>query len=165
MEKHSQHLANLYQIVALNKVDAIGADRKQELFEQFKAVSPDVFEISAVTGENLDKLLDFMANKVDEIPKVSPEIVVEEDLGAYNNDDTAFEIFKVAKDTFIIEGGKIERLAGVTDERNSEQVIRFQNIMKSMGVFDQLAKKGVKDGDTIIIGHLEFVFYSDEIFG
>ena len=165
LEKHSQHLANLYQIVALNKVDAIGADRKQELFEQFKAVSPDVFEISAVTGENLDKLLDFMANKVDEIPKVSPEIVVEEDLGAYNNDDTAFEIFKVAKDTFIIEGGKIERLAGVTDERNSEQVIRFQNIMKSMGVFDQLAKKGVKDGDTIIIGHLEFVFYSDEIFG
>ena len=151
--------------MALNKVDAIDADRKQELFEQFKAVSPDVFEISAVTGENLDKLLDFMANKVDEIPKVSPEIVVEEDLGAYNNDDTAFEIFKVAKDTFIIEGGKIERLAGVTDERNSEQVIRFQNIMKGMGVFDELAKKGVKDGDTIIIGHLEFVFYSDEIFG
>ena len=165
LEKHSEHLANLYQIVALNKVDAIDADRKQELFEQFKAVSPDVFEISAVTGENLDKLLDFMANKVDEIPKVSPEIVVEEDLGAYNNDDTAFEIFKVAKDTFIIEGGKIERLAGVTDERNSEQVIRFQNIMKGMGVFDELAKKGVKDGDTIIIGHLEFVFYSDEIFG
>ena len=165
LEKYSKHLANLYQIIALNKVDAIDDNKKAELFEQFKQVSSDVFEISAVTGENLEPLLDFMAEKVDEIPKPETEIVVEEDLGAYNNDDSSFEIFKVAKDTFIIEGGKIERLAGVTDERNSEQVIRFQNIMKGMGVFDELAKKGIKDGDTIIIGHLEFVFYSDEIFG
>lgn len=165
LEKHSEHLANLYQIIALNKIDAIDESKKAELLEQFKKVSSDVFEISAVTGENLEPLLDFMGQKVDEIPKPETEIVVKEDLGAYNNDDSSFEIFKVAKDTFIIEGGKIERLAGVTDERNSEQVIRFQNIMKGMGVFDELAKKGIKDGDTIIIGHLEFVFYSDEIFG
>ena len=165
LEKHSEHLANLYQIVVLNKIDAIDEQRKKELLEQFKEVSHDVFEISAVTGENLDKLLDFMGQKVDDIPKTDTEIVVEEDLGAYYNDDSSFEIFKVAKDTFIIEGGKIERIAGVTDERNSEQVIRFQNIMKAMGVFEALSQKGIKDGDTIIIGHLEFVFYADEMYG
>ena len=165
LEKHSEHLANLYQIVVLNKIDAIDEQRKKELLEQFKEVSHDVFEISAVTGENLDKLLDFMGQKVDDIPKTDAEIVVEEDLGAYYNDDSSFEIFKVAKDTFIIEGGKIERIAGVTNERNSEQVIRFQNIMKAMGVFEALSQKGIKDGDTIIIGHLEFVFYADEMYG
>ena len=165
LEKHSQNLANRYQIIALNKIDAISDEKKMELLKQFNEVSSDVFEISAVTGENLDRLLDFMGQKVDEIPKPETEITVEEDLGAYYNDDSSFEIFKVAKDTFIIEGGKIERIAGVTDERNSEQVIRFQNIMKGMGVFDVLSQKGIKDGDTIIIGHLEFVFYSDEIFG
>ena len=165
LEKHSQNLANRYQIIALNKIDAISDEKKMELLKQFKEVSSDVFEISAVTGENVDRLLDFMGQKVDEIPKPETEITVEEDLGAYYNDDSSFEIFKVAKDTFIIEGGKIERIAGVTDERNSEQVIRFQNIMKGMGVFDALSQKGIKDGDTIIIGHLEFVFYADEIFG
>ena len=165
LEKHSQNLANRYQIIALNKIDAISDEKKMELLKQFNEVSSDVFEISAVTGENLDRLLDFMGQKVDEIPKPETEITVEEDLGAYYNDDSSFEIFKVAKDTFIIEGGKIERIAGVTDERNSEQVIRFQNIMKGMGVFDALSQKGIKDGDTIIIGHLEFVFYADEIFG
>ena len=121
--------------------------------------------ISAVTGENLDSLLDFMGEKVDEIPQTETEIIVEEDLGAYNNDDSSFEIFKVDKETFIIQGGKVERIAGVTDERNAEQVIRFQNILKGMGVFDELSKKGIKDGDTIIIGHLEFAFYRDEMFG
>lgn len=165
LAKHSEHLANLYQIVVLNKIDAIDDDRKKELLNQFKAVASDVFEISAVTGENVEKLLDFVGDKVDEIPKVETEIVVEEDLGAYYNDDSAFEIFKVAKDTFIIEGGKIERIAGVTDERNTEQVIRFQNILKGMGVFEALSQKGIKDGDTIIIGHLEFVFYADEMYG
>ncbi len=165
LKKYSEHLANLYQIVAINKIDSIDEEKKEKLFAQFRKAEKDVFEISAVTGENLDSLLDFMGEKVDEIPKPATEIVVEEDLGAYNNDDSSFEIFKVAKDTFIIEGGKIERLSGVTDERNAEQVIRFQNIMKGMGVFDALAKKGIKDGDTVIIGNLEFVFYSDEIFG
>ena len=165
LEKHSQNLANRYQIIALNKIDAISDEKKMELLKQFKEVSSDVFEISAVTGENVDRLLDFMGQKVDEIPKPETEITVEEDLGAYYNDDSSFEIFKVAKDTFIIEGGKIERIAGVTDERNSEQVIRFQNIMKGMGVFDALSQKGIKDGDAIIIGHLEFVFYADEMYG
>ncbi len=165
LEKHSEQLAGLYQIIALNKIDSIDEERKAELLKQFKEVSDDVFEISAVTGENLDKLLDFMGEKVDEIPKSETEIVVEEDLGAYNNDDSSFEIYKAAKDVFIIQGGKVERIAGVTDERNSEQVIRFQNIMKAMGIFDQLSKMGIKDGDTIIIGHLEFAFYSDEMYG
>ena len=254
LEKYSEKLANLYQIVVLNKIDAIDEERKAELLAEFEEVnaakqlgseavksshapSPDgericgrtelsesglrkdgaycgeatnaelleqransrqgwdgvisidnnvfsqtqqpdknlstiqpfnpstPFMISAVTGENLDSLLDFMGEKVDEIPQTEPEIIVEEDLGAYNNDDSAFEIFKVDKETFIIQGGKIERIAGVTDERNAEQVIRFQNILKGMGVFDELSKKGIKDGDTIIIGHLEFAFYRDEMFG
>ncbi len=165
LQKHSEHLANLYQIIALNKIDAIDEDKKSELLEQFKKVSGNVFMISAVTGENLDKLTDFMGEKVDEIPKSETEVVVEEDINAYNNDDSSYEIFKVAKDTFIVQGGKISRLAGVTDERNAEQVIRLQNILKAMGVFDELSKKGIKDGDTIIIGHLEFAYYSDEIYG
>lgn len=165
LEKHSEKLANLYQIIALNKIDSVDEEKKQELYNEFKNRSKDVFLISAVTGENLEDLLNFMSQKVDEIEKPQSEIVVEEDSGAYNNDDSAFEIVKAAKDVYIISGGKIGRLAQVTDERNSEQVIRFQNILTGMGVFDKLKEMGIKDGDTVITGHLEFAYYADEFFG
>lgn len=165
LKKHSEKLANLYQIIALNKIDSVDEEKKQELYNEFKNRSKDVFLISAVTGENLEDLLNFMSQKVDEIEKPQPKIVVEEDSGAYNNDDSAFEIVKAAKDVYIISGGKIGRLAQVTDERNSEQVIRFQNILTGMGVFDKLKEMGIKDGDTVITGHLEFAYYADEFFG
>lgn len=165
LKKHSEKLANLYQIVALNKIDSIDDDRKQELFNEFKTKAKDVFLISAVTGENVDQLKYFMGEKVEEIEKPESDIIVEEDLEATNNDDSAYEVSKTAKDTFIVVGGKIGRLAQVTDERNPEQVIRLQNILTGMGVFDKLKSMGVKDGDTIIVGHLEFAYYADEFYG
>lgn len=165
LEKHSEKLAHLYQIVALNKIDSIDETRKQELLETFQKEAKDVFLISAVTGENIEEIKTFMGQKVDEIEKTVSDIVVEDDPGATDNDDSAYEISKVAKDTFFITGGKINRLAMVTDERNPEQVIRFQNILTGMGVFDKLKTMGVKDGDTILVGKLEFAYYADEFYG
>lgn len=165
LEKHSQHLASLYQIIALNKIDAIDDEIKNKLLNQFNEVSSDVFLISAVTGEGVQELVNKMSEMVEKIEKPVSKIIVEEDLGAYNNDDSEYEITKAAKDTYIIVGGKIGRLAKVTDARNTEQVIRFQNILTGMGVFDRLKAMGVKDGDTIIVGHLEFAYYADEFYG
>ena len=165
LSKHSEKLSKLYQIIAVNKIDAIDEERKNELLGVFRKKASDVFMISAVTGENVNELKYFMGQKVSEIEKPVSDIVVVEDLGATDNDDSKFEITKVAKDTFIIVGGKVSRLAGVTDERNPEQVIRFQNILTGMGVFDRLKSMGIKDGDTVIVGHLEFAYYSDEFFG
>ena len=165
LKKHSEGLANLYQILVLNKIDAILEEDLEELKKEFKPLAKDIFTISAVTKQGLDELLYFISNKVDEIPKPEFDIDVEEDLGAYDNDDSAFEVNKVAKDVYIISGGKINRLAKVTDARNTEQVVRLQNIMKSMGVFEKLHQYGLKNGDTVILGHLELGYYDDEIWG
>lgn len=161
LKKHSERLAGLYQIIALNKIDAIFEEEKEAYIEEFKKFSDDVFAISAVTGENVEELKYFISQKVDEIEKPDFKIEIQEDLDAYNNDDSAFVVKRVTKDAFSIEGGKIGRLAQVTDARNIEQILRLQNIMKGMGVFEELEKQGIKDGDTIIIGHLELVHYAD----
>lgn len=163
LKKHSERLAGLYQIIALNKIDALLDEQREVYLEEFKKVANDVFEISAATGENVEELKNFIAQKVDEIPKPVFEVDVKEDLGAYDNDDSDFEIVKVDKDSYAVFGGKIKRLAQVTDGRNLEQVVRLQNILTNMGVFAALKKQGVKNGDTIIIEHLEFTHYDEEL--
>lgn len=165
LEKHSHKLASLKQIIALNKIDAVDDEKKSEMLKIFETESEKIFLISAVTGEGVQPLVTYMSEMVKKIEKPVSEIVVEEDLGAYNNDDSEYEITKAAKDTYIITGGKIGRLAKVTDARNAEQVIRFQNILTGMGVFEKLKVMGVNDGDTIIVGHLEFAYYADEFYG
>ena len=165
LKKHSERLADLYQILVLNKIDALSKEEIEKYIEEFKQYSPEIFAISAVTGENISSLMHFVDKKVEEIPKPVFEIDVEDDLGAYDNDDSDFEVTKLAKDAYIISGGKINRLAKVTDARNTEQVIRLQNILKSMGVFDKLHDYGLKNGDTVILGHLELAYYDDEIWG
>lgn len=163
LKKHSERLADLYQIVALNKIDAVDKKNVEKYLKEFKKLADDVFVISAATGENVELLKNFMAQKVDEIPKPDFKIDIEEDLGAYDNDDSSYEIAKADKNTFVVFGGKIKRLASVTDSRNLEQVMRLQNIFKDMGIFEELKKQGIKDGDTIIFEHLEFTHCDDEL--
>lgn len=163
LKKHSQRLADLYQIVALNKIDAISKEDKEKYLKKFKKTCKDVFVISAATRENVDELKNFIAQKVDEIPKPTFEVDVKEDLGAFDNDDSKFEIVKTDKNSYAVFGGKIKRLANVTDARNLEQVVRLQNILTNMGVFEALKKQGIKDGDTIIVEHLEFTHYDDDL--
>lgn len=164
LKKHSQRLANLYQIVALNKIDSVEDEVKDKYLNEFKNMADDVFLMSAATGENVSEVVNFISSKVDEIPKPTFELdIIKEDLGAYDNDDSAFEIFKLDKNTFSVTGGKIKRLAGVTDARNLEQVLRLQNIFKDMGVFEALKKCDIKDGNTIVVEHLELTYYSETL--
>lgn len=165
LRKHSQGLANLYQIIVLNKIDAVQEEDVSNFLEKFKQFSKDIYPISAVTKEGVNDLLYFIESKVDEIPKPEFDLDIEEDTDAYNNDDSSFEIIKAGKDAFLVSGGKINRLAKVTDIRNTEQVIRLQNIMKSMGVFEELAKYGLKNGDTVIVGNMELGYYDDQVWG
>ena len=165
LRKHSEGLADLYQILVLNKIDAVQAEDVSEYVKKFSQFSENIYPISAVTKEGVNDLLYFIESKVDEIPKPEFDLDIEEDTGAYDNDDSNFEIIKAGKDAYLISGGKLNRLAKVTDIRNTEQVIRLQNIMKSMGVFEELAKYGLKNGDTVIVGNMELGYYDDQVWG
>lgn len=164
LAKYSEKLANLYQIVAINKIDAIPSEMIEDLKKEFNEFGIEPYFISAVTGENLDKLKLELENKVNTIEKPKSEINVIEDLDATNNDDGYWDVQKIKKDTFLVTGGRIIRISQVTDSRSTEQVIRFQNIMIGMGIMDELKRQGVQNGDTIIVGKLELEYWDDEVY-
>ena len=162
LEKYSQKLSKLHQIIAINKIDAILDEELEKIKEQFKGL--DLFCISAVTGQGLEELKNEIENKVDTIPKPEADYIVEEDLDATNNDDNYWEVRKIAKDAYLVDGGKIIRISQVINSRNTEQVIRLQNTMKAMGIMDELKHLGVQNGDTVIVGKLELEYWDEEMY-
>lgn len=164
LEKYSEKLAKLHQVVAINKIDSIEPEKLEDLKKQFKGLGIEAFCISAVTGENLDKLKHELEKDVNSIEKPTVDVIVEEDLEATNNDDGWWEVHKLNKNTYLVDGGRILRISQVTDPRSTEQVIRFQNIMISMGIMAELKHLGVQNGDTIIVGKLELEYWDDEVY-
>lgn len=161
LKKYGGRLADIPQVIALNKIDAVD-ELKIEMFkEKFTKLGYDVFAISAATKKGTKELVDYLLKKVEEIPSPSFDIEVEEDLSAYDHDDSAFFIVKT-KDTFIVSGGRIERLVSVTDLRNPEAIYRLQKIFKSMGVDDELVKVGIEKEDVVKIGELEFEYHPED---
>lgn len=160
LRKYGGRLTEIPQVVALNKIDISNELKVNILKEEFEKQGHTVFVISAATGKGTKELVDYLSQKVKEIPPPVFDIEVEEDDVAYDHDDSEYFIIK-DKRTFIIQGGKVERLVSVTDLRNTEAVYRLQNILKAMGVEKTLLREGIKDGDTVKILDYEFSYYSD----
>lgn len=164
LAKYSENLAKLHQVVAINKIDSIEENVLQDLVKNFEKLNIKPFKISAVTGENIEELKYELENKVNTIEKPKSEVNIEQDFAATDNDDGYWNVQKVSKDVYVVTGGRIIRIAQVTDQRNTEQIIRFQNIMIGMGIMDELKRIGIQNGDTVVVGKLELEYWDDEIY-
>lgn len=158
LKNYSKELSQRFQIVMLNKSDA--ADNKviDALREEFLKLNKNVFVTSSVTGAGVKDLLSYVYKKYNEIPAPFKELNISEDTGFNDNDDSRYEIRKLNKNTYSIDGGKIRRLVSVTDIRNLRQMRRLTNILDSMGAFTELKKAGLTAGDTIYVANLEMAY-------
>ena len=161
LEKYSKDLSSLYQVVMLNKTDVVDDNYVKEMIQKFKEFNNDVFAVSCATGDGINEFLNHLYKKVDEIPHPENPLKIEYDTGFDDNDDSEFSVIKLNKNTFLVDGGKIRRLAGVTDIRNTQQMRRLANILDSMGVYQELKKLGLKENDTILVSHIETSYLGD----
>ena len=159
--KFDEELSKREQILVLNKIDLVDLEHAQEIKEEFSKVfskKDEIFLISTATKAGIKELLACVYKKLEEIEDINIELDIEEDLDSFNNDDSEFEIEKINKNTYVITGGKLKRLASVVDIRNTYQLKRFTNIMDSMGVYEALRECGVNNGDTIIAAGIELTY-------
>lgn len=161
LEKFDKELSNRKQILVLNKSDLVDENYIDNIKNEFKNkfnIQDEIFVISAATKNGIDSLMNYIYSIIDNIENIEIALDIKEDLESINNDDSDFEILKLNKNTYSIEGGKLKRLASVTDIRNTQQIKRFANIMDSMGVYEGLRACGIKDGDTIVVCGIEFTY-------
>jgi GTP-binding protein len=158
LKKYDTQLAKRYQFLLLNKADIVENDKKQELYGKFKKLNKDLLIISCATRDGINELLHHLYELVQKIESPKIEVTPDVDLAASDNDDSEFSVVKINKNTFLVDGGKIRRLASVTDIRNIQQMRRFANILDSMGVYEKLKEKGIKENDTVIAAHIEMEY-------
>ena len=61
-----------------------------------------------------------------------------------------------------VEGEKIEELIGRLNVYDDDALRYFYRIIKNQGIIDELRRKGVREGETVVIGQVEFE-YTDRL--
>lgn len=159
-------LADKPQIVAFNKMDLPMAQEQWPQIEAaIQAQDLPVIAISAVTRENVQQLLYQVQALLDELPdplpaaeEALPEIVPEAD-------ENRFEIVNLGDGEWRVTGIAIERTARMTNWDYYEAAMRFQRILRAMGIRDALGEAGVQEGDTVHIANVELIWGYDNAFG
>lgn len=94
--------------------------------------------------------------KAKQVLEKTPEIEIKKEMPVYRpqSRERVFEIVRTGEG-WVVSGGAIERAAAMTYWENFASVRRFQRIMESMGIAEELKARGVAEGDTVIIGDHE----------
>lgn len=111
--------------------------------------------LSAVTGEGVEVLVHRLADMVVEARKAPPErpaLVVHrpptEDVKVERGDDGTWEVMD----------RRVARVANLNDLSNPDALDYLQDRLKKMGVDRALARAGVREGEAVRIGRLEFTY-------
>ena len=153
---YNEDLARRPMIVAANKVDIMVNPEAYEEFKQYiKEKGYTLFEISAATRQGVRELMEYVASQVALLPPVP--VFEAEEIPMEETEEIPFEIIKEG-DLYIVEGPWIDRMVGSVNFEDYESLQYFQRVLRKGGVIDALIKAGVKEGDPVMIGELEFDF-------
>ena len=151
-------LKNRPMIVVANKMDLPGAEENlKRLRDKLSGTGIDVYPVSAATRQNFDALLYATVRMLETCPPAEP--FMEEALG--DADALAQgEPFEVAKDggVYFVSGREMDRLIASVNFENEESLNWFHRSLRRLGVIDALRAEGAKEGDSVVIGEMEFDF-------
>lgn len=154
---YNERLAKRPQIIAANKMDLPEARenyaRLQALAEQ---EGVEIFPVSAAANEGLKEMLTRVSQALDAYvpePEAAGEAEPYEEEGAEE-----IVVRRDAAGDFVVSGKSLEKLVAMTNFDNEEALRRFQYIWRLKGVEALLKSHGVKEGDTVHIGEMEFEY-------
>jgi len=154
---YGDKLAKLPQIIVANKTDSIlteegEKDNVQRLREAFEP-EYEVFPISAVTGEGVKELI----AHVWQILRTMPDETVvfeKEYIPVIDEPDLPYSISRNDAGEYVVEGPLIEKMLGYTKLESEKGFAFFQKFMGERGVYKQLKKEGIQEGDIVrLYGH------------
>ena len=163
LKEYGLKLLERPMIIAANKMDD---DSAWLVLDEFKKVYGDQYEIypiSALTRDGIDKLL-YRAN---ELVKETPEFSLLDDnkleqdkvVYEYKENEPGFSIHHPEQNVWVIKGDRVEKLFRMTNISDDQGLMYLLQTMRKMGIDDELERRGVKNGDTVRLCDFEFEYF------
>ncbi len=157
LKKYSEKIARRTQILVANKMDLPEAQENlPRLKELAEKEGMKLFPISAATREGVAELIAYVGEWLD---NYVPEIETEDEVKVYDENKEDPEKITIKRDIsgdFVVSGKALEKLVAMTNFLNDEALRRFQYIWRIKGIDEKLKARGIKEGDTVHIGSMEF---------
>ena len=155
LKKYSEKLSKRKQIIVATKIDVMQDETNLKKLEELaKKEKLEIYKISSVTGEGIEKLIDHVTEVLKTLPK-EDLIDIEEKMVYTLEDKTQEWTARKQGDIFIVEGRAVDRLMGRINIEDNESMYYFHKCLKNMGIDDKLKELGICDGDTVIISDWE----------
>lgn len=157
LANYGDRVANLPQIVALNKSDMLIDESVIDKFKEEVGDDVKVFVISAFAHTGLERLIECIVRTLHDLPKVERLEVEESEIDRRNLRE--FEVAKISEGVFEVKG---ELVFEIMKRVNLEDMVSnayFQKRIKNDGIIDALIEIGLKEGDMIHIGDYELQYF------
>lgn len=156
LEEFNPKLLQKPMVILANKMDLENADKNLEEFKK-KVSDKKIFAVSATSSDGLQEVIDYLSSLLDTIEEEN--LYEEESFESHVlykfKEEKPYTIEKM-DDEFVISGDEVEKLFKMTKFTTEEGMNRFAKKLRRMGIDDDLAKMGAKDGDMVRI--LDFYF-------
>lgn len=150
-------LAERRQIVAANKTDLPGAQENLERLRAHLAGRDiEIFPVSAATRAGFEALLRAISRILPTLPAPEPM----EDAPAEPDplpEGDAFTV-SVQNGIYYVAGPGAQRLVDSVNFGDEESLNWFHRTLRRLGVIDRLREAGAQEGDTVVLGDMEFDF-------
>ena len=157
LEAFNEKLIKKPQIIVANKMDLPNAEEELAKFKE-KVKGVEIFEISAATNKGLQRVIDRLADLVDEVPN-SPlydDSQIESHVLYKFKKEEPFTITRDDDGTWAIEGKEVERIFKMTKFSSDQAAYKFAKKLSKMGIDQKLEELGAEEGDQVRI--LDFYF-------
>ena len=158
LASYSAELTKTKQIVVFSKCDLIDEEalktRLKKFEEEYKI--SDHLLLSSLTNVGVEALKKKILENLKKIPKKPPLAVTDFDFD--KKDASSFEIKRNDDGSFEVFGGRLDGLVRGVVLSNAQSFAYFQRRLKEMGVIDSLIERGMKNGDTVIIKDISFIY-------
>ena len=156
LRQYNERLAELPEICVANKTDLLEDKRK---IADFSAMTGQkVIPISAAAYENIELLVKEIFSVISTLPEAAPLEFIPFEYA--KSDPEQYEIKRLSDGAFEVTGGLVEVLIRKIVLSDHESNRYFQNVLKEKGVITKLKEMGAHDGDTIIVGDVEFELWN-----